>query len=345
MGDFMGNSSDRELIKKEFGISNRDKNSLRKRPFDRYEEKKKLKLIGDLSAQIYNVPQLMEQLSKGKEVALDISKEIASKISNGELEFIRKSKTGEAVGIIRDASSKKMFAQLPIKEMPLELGASIATAGLTMQLQQISHKLEELDGKINKVNRNFDLNRYAEVQSAQDKYKFALLSKDPEVKKTLFLESLSQSTNAYNLLLNQLYETKMNLRLSQQNESIISNLFKSKAEEEAKLAETALDNLDYLKDAFSFQIATLYELKEYEALNYAVQDFREMIMEDFSGEESLFLDGHLPPTSKNPFTYLSKDIVDTTSAVIEFIENNEDLLELHFIPNSLSIEEEIENDK
>lgn len=107
MGDFMGNSSDRELIKKEFGISNRDKNSLRKRPFDRYEEKKKLKLIGDLSAQIYNVPQLMEQLSKGKEVALDISKEIASKIANGELEFIRKSKTGEAVGIIRDASSKK----------------------------------------------------------------------------------------------------------------------------------------------------------------------------------------------------------------------------------------------
>lgn len=334
MGDIMKNSSSKKIIKKEFEISIHDKNALRKRPFDRYEKKQKAKLIGELSAQIYNLPQLMEQLLKGREVVLDISKEMASKIISGELEFIRKGKTGEAVGILRDTSTKKMFAQLPIKEMPLELGSIIATAGLTMQLQQISYKLEELDGKINKVNRNFDLNRYAEVQSAQDKYKLALLSKDPEVKKTLLLESLSQSTNAYNLLLNQLYETKMNLKISQQNESIIPNLFKSKAEEEANLAETALDNLDYLKDAFRFQIATLFELKEYDALNYAVQDFREMIIEDFSGEESLFLDGHLPPNSKNPFTYLSKDIVDTTSAVIEFIDNNEDLLALCFMPNT-----------
>ena len=342
----MENQSGKELVKKETGITKQDSFDLRKRPFNRHEEKKKSRLIADLSAQIANVPQLIEQLSKGKELALNVSKELATKIANGELEFIRKGNTGEIVGILRDATSKKMFAQLPIKEMPFELGSSIATVGLTMQLQQISHKLEELGDKINRVNRNFDLNRYAEVQSAQDKYKLALLSKDPQVKKTLMIESLSQATNAYNLLSNQLYETKMNLKISNDNENVFSNLFKSKADEQAKLAEIALDNLDYLKDAFSFQIAALAELREYDALNYALQDFKEVILEDFSGDESLFLDGYLPPTYKNPFSYLSENVIDATTSIIEFIDDNEDLLELHFLPNKLQIqkEEEQKND-
>ncbi|PCS05228.1 hypothetical protein RU86_GL001203 [Lactococcus piscium] len=325
-------------MQKEIGISNQDGSVLSKRTFNRYEEKKQIRLIRDLTFQIANLPQLIEQLSKGKEIALNVSKEFATKIANGELEFIRKGNTGEAVGILRDATSKKMFAQLPIKELPLELGSSIATAGLSMQLQEISHKLEELGDKINRVNRNFDLNRYAEVQSAQDKYKLALLSKDLEVKKTLLIESLSQGTYAYNLLLNQLYETKMNLRNSNNNENVLSNLFKSKADEQAKLAETALDNLEYLKDAFSFQIATLAELREYDALNYALQKFNEVVSEDFSGDDALFLDGHLPPKYKNPFKYLSGNVIDATTSIIEFIDDNEDLLELHFLPSELKIQ-------
>ena len=160
------------------------------------------------------------------------------------------------------------------------------------------------------------------------------------------IESLSQATNAYNLLSNQLYETKMNLKISNDNENVFSNLFKSKADEQAKLAEIALDNLDYLKDAFSFQIAALAELREYDALNYALQDFKEVILEDFSGDESLFLDGYLPPTYKNPFSYLSENVIDATTSIIEFIDDNEDLLELHFLPNKLQIqkEEEQKND-
>ncbi|MDT2750165.1 hypothetical protein P7H30_10605 [Streptococcus parauberis] len=86
----MENQSGKELVKKETGITKQDSFDLRKRPFNRYEEKKKSRLIADLSAQIANVPQLIEQLSKGKELALNVSKELATKIANGELEFIRK---------------------------------------------------------------------------------------------------------------------------------------------------------------------------------------------------------------------------------------------------------------
>lgn len=83
-----------------------------------------------------------------------------------------------------------------------------------------------------------------------------------------------------------------------------------------------MDNLEYLKDAFSFQIATLAELREYSALNYALQNFKDVFLEEFSGENALFLDGYL----KNPFKYLSENVVDSTTLIIEFIENNEDLL-------------------
>lgn len=338
----MENQEQNELIKRPSAeVVERQHFDLRKRPFQRYQEKKKSKLISDLTAQIANVPQLVEQLTKNKEMVLDISKELAKKIANGELEFIRKGATGEAVGILRDPKTKEIFTQLPIKEMPLDLGASIATAGLTMKMQEISHKLDELDNKINRVNRNFDLNRYAEVQSAQDKYKLALLTKDPDVKKTLLLESLSQSTNAKNLLSNQLYETKMQLKIAQENSNKILERVKNAVnpvyEKEATLAQTALDNLDYMKDAFSFQIATLAELGEYEALNYAVSDFKDMILEDFSGNDALLLDGSLSTTT-NPFKYLSENVVESTTSIIEFLDHNEEMLEMHFLPSNLSIE-------
>ncbi|AMC94014.1 hypothetical protein AOC36_08450 [Erysipelothrix larvae] len=308
----------------------------RKQPFIRNKSKETFVLIDNLSAQLFNVPQLIEQFTNGKSLAFNVSRELAHKISSGELEFIRKGKTGEAVGILRDALSKKTFAQLPIKEIPLELGVLIASMGLTNELQKMTQKLDELGDKINSVNRNFDSNRYAEVHAAQAKYHYALLSKDIEVKKTLYLESLSQSTNAYNLLLNQLYETKQKFRDSKENIRFFSAI-KSNLEEEENVAEVALYNLNYLKDAFSLQIASLAGLKEYDALGHALQDFRTVILEEFSKEESLFLDGHLPPKYGNPFSFLSSNVIDTTTSIIEYIDNNEDLLELHLYPNTLQL--------
>lgn len=311
-------------------------NDIAQRSFLKIKEKKESKMISFLTAQLANVPQIIEQATKSREVILDVSKELATKIANGELEFVQKGVTGQAVGILRDSKTKKLFAQLPIKEIPIELGSSIATAGMTMKLQEVLNKLEELDNKINKVNRNFDLNRYAGVQSARDKYKLAILCKDLSIKKSLLQESLSQATNGKNLLLNQLYESKLKLEKSQEKTNIMNSMFNSKLHEDSDTAQVALENLNYLKESFSFQIASLVELKEYNALNYVVSDFVEIIKKDFSGDNALFLDGNLPPEAGNPFKYLSENVIESASEILKFIESNDELLDTHFIPSDLN---------
>lgn len=317
--------------------------NMTKKTFQKHQTKKKAKLISDLATQLANIPQLIEQFSNGEKFILDISKELAEKIANGELEFISKVATGEAVGILKDPSTGRFYTQLPIKEMPLELGASIANAGLSLKMQEISHQLEVLESKINRVNRNFDLNRYAEVYSALDKYKLALLIKDSTVQKTLLLESLSQATTAKNLFLNQLNETKSQLTLSQESGNKFTELISinKKSDEQAELAQSALENLDYMKDAFSVQIATLADLGEYEALHHVVSEFKDLVIKDFSGDDALFLDGHLPPPASNPFKYLSEKVIESSNQLIEFIDNNENFLEMNYSStNSLLIEKE-----
>lgn len=282
---------------------------VRKGTFLKYQEKKKAKLISELAYQLVNVPQLVEELTKSRMKILDISKELAEKIVNGELVFSRKETTGEAVGILRDVKTGKLFSQIPIKDMPVELGATIATVGLSVKLQEISNKLEVLNSKINRVNRNFDLNRYAEVYSAEDKFKLAILTKDQEIKKSLLVEVLSQATNAKNLLLNQLYESKRQLELDKNNNNWLSETItiKKKAEQAASLAQDALDNLYYMKDAFNFQIMSLIELGEYEALSYTVSDFK----------------------------YLSEEVIESSTGIIEFLNCNEDLLKVDFFPSNI----------
>ncbi|EOB3361183.1 MULTISPECIES: hypothetical protein [Enterococcus] len=333
------------IVRPESALSKNGQFDLRRRPLQRYKERKRNKLVSDLAVQLANVPQFIEAVGRSREKVLDISKEVAEKIANGELVFSRKGATGEAVGILRDAKTGKLFTQLPIKEMPLELGSTIASAGLSLKMQEISNKLEILDGKINRVNRNFDLNRYAEVQSAGDKFKVALLTKDTNMKKALLLEAYSQATNAKNLLLNQLYETKEQLRISRDDGNLIQTVFGGKkADAEASLAQAALDNIDYMKDAFSFQIASLAELGEYDALNYEVSDFQDLISKDFSGDDALYLDGHLPPTSTNPFKYLSESVLESSTEIIDFLDHNEDLLEVHFLPEMLNFDKEEDGD-
>ena len=99
---------------------------------------------------------------------------------------------------------------------------------------------------------------------------------------------------------------------------------------------TALDNLSYMKDAFGFQIATLFELGEFDALNYTIYEFKEVILLDFSGEDALFLDEHLS-VSTNPFKFLSNNVVEASNSIIEFLNNNEEILDVHFIPDLLEI--------
>lgn len=81
------------------------------------------------------------------------------------------------------------------------------------------------------------------------------------------------------------------------------------------------------------------ELGEIEALRYEIEDFNEIIELDFSGDNALSLDEYLEDSS-NPFKYLSEDVVKAAEELIDFIDENEELLEMHIIPNVLLKEDE-----
>lgn len=314
---------------------------VRKRAFERYEVNKKKASVADLATKLASVPQFIEAFNKAGMKVLDISREVATKIQNGELVFVRKPTTGQELGMLRDTATNHFALQVPIKDIPLDLSNALATASLSVALADLSNKLDQLDQKINRVNRNFDLDRYAQVQAAGDKLKLAVLTHDAQTKKTLLLDSLSQATNAKNLLLNQLYESKSKFKQQAEKSGVFKEI-KSIAvpsNEFSQVALDALDNLYYLKDAFSFQVSGLAELGEYDALNFAVSDFRDLILEDFSGEDALLLDGYLPPSTTNPFKFLSEGVVASADTIIDCLDNNEDLLETHFVPAEIATAE------
>ena len=323
---------------------------IRKRAFnvELYNQRKDNLLAKKIKTQLSNAPQFFEELQKKSRYELDLT-QFAEKLASGEVQFMRKSKTGEALATLVDSATSKTYAQVPIKSVPVELGASIATAGLAQKMEELSVKLDLLENKINQVNRNFDLNRYAEVLSAKEKYETALLIKDSDTRKQLLREAYSQSTNAKNLLLQQIYDSKYKIAKRNEDEKNKNQFQKvvsrSNTKEDNELAEMTLMNLQYLKDAFSFQIGSLTELQEYEALNYCLLDFENIILDDFSGNSALLLD-EFTSNSENPFKYFSNEVLESTKVLTEFIANNDDFLEVHFIPEQLIIsqnEEEIDN--
>ncbi|AUC90892.1 MULTISPECIES: hypothetical protein [Streptococcus] len=314
---------------------------IRRRAFnvELYNQQKENILVKKIKAQLNNAPLFLEELQKNSRYELDMT-QFSEMLATGAIRFMRKNKTGESLATLVDSSTGKMFAQVPIKSVPVELGSSIATAGLSQKLEDLSAKLDLLESKINQVNRNFDLNRYAEVLSAKEKYETALLIQDEDTRKQLLREAYSQATNAKNLLLQQIYDSRYKIEKQYEEYRNRNQLqkwtSKSYTKDANELAETCLMNLQYLKDTFSFQIGCLTELQEYEALFYCLLDFENIILDDFSGRDALLLDEFIP-NSKNPFKYFSSEVLESTKSLTEFIANNDDFLEVHFIPEQLII--------
>ena len=309
---------------------------IRKRPFEKYKDKRHLQLLSTIAAHLLNVPIFVEELNRHGEIVLDVSQEMAEKLANGEITFGTYAESGTKYAQFVNSKTGQIFKNIPIKELPVNFGPAIATAGLTMQLEEITRQLDVLGEKVDRVNRNFDLNRYAEVQSAKEKYEMALLAKNSELKQTLLHNALNQATDAKNLLLNQLLESKIQLEAQKSNSKIPIFSGNISAAEGDKLANIALENLSYMKDAFSLQITSLFELGEFDVLNYAVYEFKEMIIKNFSGADALFLDEHLSvPT--NPFKFLSNNVVAASDSIIEFLDDKEEFLEVHFMPDFLEM--------
>lgn len=163
-----------------------------------------------------------------------------------------------------------------------------------------------------------------------------MLTKDPDTKKALLLDSLTQATNAKNLFLNQLLETKVQLANPKSTGMIPIFSNNISAADGDRLAMAALENLTYMKDAFSYQIAALFELDEFDTLNHTIYKFKESILQDFSGEDALLLDEHLS-VSTNPFKFLSNNIVEVSNSMIDFLDENEEFLDVHIMPDLLEI--------
>ena len=310
--------------------------AIRKQPIERYKEKRQSKLVSMIASQLPNIPTFVEELKRHGEIALDISQEMAEKLANGDITFGTYTESGVKYAQFVNSETGRIFKNIPIKEIPANLGPALATAGLSMKLQEITYELGVLGEKIDRVNRNFDLNRYAEVQSAKEKYEMAMLTKDPDTKKALLLDSLTQATNAKNLFLNQLLETKVQLENPKSTGMIPIFSNNISAADGDRLAMAALENLTYMKDAFSYQIAALFELGEFDTLNHTIYKFKESILQDFSGEDALLLDEHLS-VSTNPFKFLSNNIVEASNSMIDFLNENEEFLDVHFLPDLLEI--------
>ena len=310
--------------------------AIRKQPIERYKEKRQSKLVSMIASQLPNIPTFVEELKRHGEIALDISQEMAEKLANGDITFGTYTESGVKYAQFVNSETGRIFKNIPIKELPSNLGPALATAGLSMKLQEITYELGILGEKVDRVNRNFDLNRYAEVQSAKEKYEMAMLTKDPDTKKALLLDSLTQATNAKNLFLNQLLETKVQLANPKSTGMIPIFSNNISAADGDRLAMAALENLTYMKDAFSYQIADLFELGEFDTLNHTIYKFKESILQDFSGEDALLLDEHLS-VSTNPFKFLSNNIVEASNSMIDFLNENEEFLDVHFLPDLLEI--------
>lgn len=330
----LSETTEKEIVQT---TTNSDPNpAIRKQPLERYKEKRQSNLVSMIASQLPNIPTFVEELKRHGEIALDISQEMAGKLANGDITFGTYTESGVKYAQFVNSETGRIFKNIPIKELPANLGPALATAGLSMKLQEITYELGVLGEKVDRVNRNFDLNRYAEVQSAKEKYEMAMLTKDFDTKKALLLDSLTQATNAKNLFLNQLLETKVQLANPKSTGMIPIFSNNISATDGDRLAMAALENLTYMKDAFSYQIAALFELDEFDTLNHTIYKFKESILQDFSGEDALLLDEHLS-VSTNPFKFLSNNIVEASNSMIDFLNENEEFLDVHFMPDLLEI--------
>ena len=330
----LSETTEKEIVQT---TTNLDPNpAIRKQPLESYKEKRQSKLVSMIASQLPNIPTFVEELKRHGEIALDISQEMAGKLANGDITFGTYTESGVKYAQFVNSETGRIFKNIPIKELPSNLGPALATAGLSMKLQEITYELGILGEKVDRVNRNFDLNRYAEVQSAKEKYEMAMLTKDPDTKKALLLDSLTQATNAKNLFLNQLLETKVQLANPKSTGMIPIFSNNISAADGDRLAMAALENLTYMKDAFSYQIGALFELCEFDTLNHTIYKFKESILQDFSGEDALLLDEHLS-VSTNPFKFLSNNIVEASNSMIVFLNENEEFLDVRFIPDLLEI--------
>lgn len=287
--------------------------STRLSPYSRVKAQRESKIQQMITAHLTNLPTFVEGLDSS-ELILDLSAEVKEKLKNGEIKFGTYSKSGKEYAQLIDSKTNNIYQNIPIKELPTNLGPAIAMAGITAKLEAIEETLAELGDKLDRVNRNFDLNRYAEVNSAQEKFNMALLATNSNLRQTLFSAALDQSTTAKNLLLNQLLEFKMTLT---------DNKLKRKVAEDQ--ATTALEHLDFFKEAFKIQSSVLFELGEFEILSQTLYDFNETISQHFSEAVSLELDSHLAITS-NPFKHFSQDLLQATQETILYIDNHSNLL-------------------
>ena len=82
----LSETKDQELVQKD---TNREPNTaIRKRPLERYKEKRQSKLLAIIASQLPNIPTFVDELKRHGEIALDISQEMAKKLANGEITFV-----------------------------------------------------------------------------------------------------------------------------------------------------------------------------------------------------------------------------------------------------------------
>jgi hypothetical protein len=267
-------------------------------------------LIDDIAHQLLNIPLLIDTLHTSSEIALDISKEMAQKIANNEIRFGQFKENGRQYAQFINTATHRISQNIPIKTLPTNFGTLIAQAALTQQIAQLDHKLDQLADKIDEVNRNFTINRFALTNTAREDLELALSMHDKSAKHILLLTALNSATTAKNEMLLKLLELKQSL----------SNT-KMAPKRATQAASRALDYLQKTREAFQIQTSVLFELGEYSALAKALNSFRSTIVNEFSGDDALRLDGNLKGTEL-PFTILSTQIKDTTESVLLAIKNN-----------------------
>ncbi|MHC5549427.1 hypothetical protein [Carnobacterium maltaromaticum] len=92
-----------------------------------------------------------------------------------------------------------------------------------------------------------------------------------------------------------------------------------------KLAQIALENLSYMKDAFYYQIATQDD--DIHVVWYVVSGSGSRIEEaEISFIKWIIeLDQYLS-IATNPFKFLSKEVIESSDSVLNFIDNYEEML-------------------
>ena len=135
----LSETTEKEIVQT---TTNLDPNpAIRKQPLESYKEKRQSKLVSMIASQLPNIPTFVEELKRHGEIALDISQEMAGKLANGDITFGTYTESGVKYAQFVNSETGRIFKNIPIKELPSNLGPALATAGLSMQLQQITYEL------------------------------------------------------------------------------------------------------------------------------------------------------------------------------------------------------------